>query len=327
MARQTVEDYVSEIVCYVEDADFEQLVIICVTLERMKSNSKPKHKLNYWRVMQCLGEVASDMLVEFLVKLEKKSCKCHLSTNFKCFMQLFAESMCNAKVIKRILTNRAQVVPVMFKAIRQNEDFLLRLVGLRGIQKLLIVGRTELIEYFFKYGLMKDLFQLIKVKNDTSHFASEAVGQVWYSTKILHTVSICGSEKIRSQVKRSNVTRLIGEYIVQLAMNKVVKQSVSSLCDCYEALKNMLGDPKEADSLAKSWKSRINQLLQVELEQEELYLFCSSPNCRKTYAETDGFRYCGACRLARYCSELCQKEHWKKGHKDACQGAIEEFTG
>ena len=30
---------------------------------------------------------------------------------------------------------------------------------------------------------------------------------------------------------------------------------------------------------------------------------------------------CSKCKVAYYCSVLCQKQHWKEGHKQQCGGA------
>jgi hypothetical protein len=38
----------------------------------------------------------------------------------------------------------------------------------------------------------------------------------------------------------------------------------------------------------------------------------------------EGFRMCGACHEARYCSKACQKSDWKGGHRTACE-SIRKF--
>ena len=40
--------------------------------------------------------------------------------------------------------------------------------------------------------------------------------------------------------------------------------------------------------------------------------------CRKEAEEEKGFPACGRCHKAWYCSKACQKEAWKKGHKNIC---------
>jgi hypothetical protein len=49
---------------------------------------------------------------------------------------------------------------------------------------------------------------------------------------------------------------------------------------------------------------------------------CNGPSCIVTYARRDlGFRVCGGCRTAQYCSRICQKRVWKypgAGHREVC---------
>jgi hypothetical protein len=40
--------------------------------------------------------------------------------------------------------------------------------------------------------------------------------------------------------------------------------------------------------------------------------------CRKESEEEKGFPSCGRCRKAWYCSKMCQKTAWRKGHKEIC---------
>ncbi|XP_052808710.1 uncharacterized protein LOC128237331 [Mya arenaria] len=316
-STRTIEDYVEEIVGYITEVDFDNMSSVCDTLEKMKFSSKSKYKLNYWRVMQCLGETASDRLVSFLIRMEKNSCKCHLNTNFKCFMRLFVEAMCNVKVIKRMLECQAKMVPLFFKGVRQTDEQMLNVIALESILKCVIVGKTETVELFVKYGLVKDLYLQIKLQNDVSNFSYGSINTVLYCSQLMYAASVCGSERIRKQVRRSNSARVLAEYIVKLEKNKVNKLGVEQLCKNFTEIRNVLGDEKEAEEAFKNWRPK--ERLQIEQEQDQMYTFCSSPSCRKIHADCDKFRYCGACRLARYCSEGCQKEHWKRGHKDACQ--------
>ena len=321
MGTRTIEDFVDDIISNVLEEDFDSLSSVYETLERMKYSSKDKYRLNYWKVMQCFGEMASDSLVKLLMKIEKNSCKCHFHTNFKCVMNIFAESMCNVKVVKRANVNLSVLAPVLFKAVRQTEDAHLALLGREAIHRLIIVGRAEAINFFFKYGLMKDLYQQIKASHGARVYTYSVIQTLLHATKMLVTVTICGSEKVRKQVKRSGATKLLAEVIVKMVAKKDDKYGVTELCDSYKQLNTMLHDETMVECERKTWKPK--ERLQEEQEQDQLYLFCSSPACRKIHGDSKGFRYCGACRLARYCCEACQKEHWKKGHREACQGEPE----
>ncbi|XP_053397899.1 uncharacterized protein LOC128556511 [Mercenaria mercenaria] len=315
-SARTIEQYVEEIIENLQDGDFDNLSDTCDTLDKMKFNSKKKYKLNYWRVMQCLGEVAVDRQVKCLAKFEKASCKCHYYPNLKCFMRLFVEMMCNVAVIKRILFNKNKILPTIFKAVRQIDEELLTVLALETTHKCLLVGKTEVTELFMKYGLLKDIYQRVKGKNDANQFSYGAINIVLCCSKLLLTISICGTDSIRRQVRRSPVLRIMGEYIEKLAANKVDKMGVLYLIENFTQAKTVLSDEKEADRALQNWKPK--EKLQKEQEQDQIYAFCSSPGCRKLYDESLKFRYCGACRISRYCSEECQKDHWKKSHKDAC---------
>lgn len=41
-------------------------------------------------------------------------------------------------------------------------------------------------------------------------------------------------------------------------------------------------------------------------------------NCDKK-TEGDQARVCGGCRIVYYCDTICQKRHWKNGHKKVCR--------
>ncbi|KAH3889027.1 uncharacterized protein LOC127848794 isoform X2 [Dreissena polymorpha] len=318
-AIRTIEQYVEEILQQLTDADYDSLTSSCDTLEKMKFSSKLKHKLNYWRVMQCLGEIGSDRLVGFLIKVDKLSCKCHLKMNFTCLMRLFLESMCNIRVIKRFSEHQLKIVPVLYRGVRQSEDSNLTALCLEAILRLLYVGRTDSVEFFVKYGLMKDIFLEIRSKCASRVFSLHAINVLLTSSQLLLSVSVCGTENIRKQVARSSAYKLFREKVLRMLDSSSHKCSILQLHRNFLEINKVLSDEKVALEAFKNWdpKEKLNDLQ----EQDQVYIFCSSPSCRKIYGECGKFRYCGACRLARYCTEACQKEHWKKGHKDSCQRA------
>lgn len=317
MGTMTVEDYVSDIMEDLEDADFDSILSVCDTLDRMKYSSKEKYRHNYWKVLQCLGEMACDKCVTILIKSREVSCKCHFATNLEGLLQLFVDMMCNVKVIKRINMNLSQIAPVLFKAVRQHECSHLQSLALKAIHRLIIVGKTKCVEFFIKKGLLKDLCKKVKSIERAEMAYPASISTMKHSTKMLLTLSICGEENVWKEVIKSGIFVLIGDYLGQMEPKKVNSLSAAELCEAARQLADILEDYTKAESKHKNWKPKVK--LQEELKQDQLYLFCSSPACRKIYGETKGFRYCGACRLARYCCETCQREHWKNGHREACQ--------
>ncbi|XP_078601067.1 uncharacterized protein LOC144876061 [Branchiostoma floridae x Branchiostoma japonicum] len=48
-------------------------------------------------------------------------------------------------------------------------------------------------------------------------------------------------------------------------------------------------------------------------------LRCCNPKCGKPgYRSTGTLKLCAGCKLTRYCSRDCQKQHWSVGHKKCC---------
>ncbi|XP_078601025.1 uncharacterized protein LOC144876023 isoform X1 [Branchiostoma floridae x Branchiostoma japonicum] len=55
-------------------------------------------------------------------------------------------------------------------------------------------------------------------------------------------------------------------------------------------------------------------------------LRCCNPKCGKPgYRKTGTLKLCGRCKLTRYCSRDCQKQHWSVGHKKCC--GHDAYTG
>ena len=49
------------------------------------------------------------------------------------------------------------------------------------------------------------------------------------------------------------------------------------------------------------------------------------PLCGISEKGEQKFARCAACRATNYCSKVCQKEHWKSGHKAECAGLKKKF--
>jgi len=45
---------------------------------------------------------------------------------------------------------------------------------------------------------------------------------------------------------------------------------------------------------------------------------CALPSCTKRSTKSEKFRKCSQCKEVSYCSEICQKAHWRQ-HKDVCK--------
>jgi MYND finger len=66
-----------------------------------------------------------------------------------------------------------------------------------------------------------------------------------------------------------------------------------------------------------TWVDRYGMIIYSNVDQELMSLdtsfLCANSGCHKT-----GERVCGECKIQKYCSEECQLDHWRKGHKHEC---------
>lgn len=304
-----------DIVQHIEASNYDDLGDVYDTLQRMRASLKLKHELNYWRVFQCLVEVAIDKMVLKLVRIDTISCKCHLSSNMYCLMRFFVDSLNTVNVIKRVLQFKDSLGPLCFKIIRQTNEEYLVLLGYKTMNRFLCVGKTDLAEWYMKSGIMKDLYQFVKKKYDRSNFSYSGSSAVQLCCNILVLLAECGSESTRRQIRCSAALKVLTEYVVNYKKQKAIKDVTKPLVDSVLHMRNILTDEKKAAEALSNWK--VKDKLRASLD-DEVMLFCSSPSCRKLKDDLEKFWYCGACKLARYCSQECQREHWKLGHKSVC---------
>jgi|AntRauMFilla1563_2_1112583.scaffolds.fasta_scaffold108651_1 hypothetical protein len=89
----------------------------------------------------------------------------------------------------------------------------------------------------------------------------------------------------------------------------------------YKALANILAGGKVLPSAAKE-ASRISAsklVLQKAMFKSQGRSVCRT--CHKVNdSETVRFKVCGLCKVALYCSQACQTQDWKAGHKTDCSG-------
>ncbi|XP_041058068.1 uncharacterized protein LOC121285573 isoform X1 [Carcharodon carcharias] len=63
----------------------------------------------------------------------------------------------------------------------------------------------------------------------------------------------------------------------------------------------------------------VSTISDIETKLPETFpIICSSPMCNELEDLDCHFRSCERCRLTYYCSKVCQKYHWKHGHKEEC---------
>lgn len=318
-SSQTVENYVLEITSKITDADYPYLDNLYDTLLKMKSSSKQKHEDNYWKVLQCLGEMGSDIMVKAMVLCERSSCKCHINRNLFVLINIFVDMMSSVAVIKHINLYKDKVVPVLFKALRQRELPELTRKAFVSLYRCLLVGKFTLVESYLQQNIFRDVHEYTKSR--LSFYSIPTLEGILYCTKILHAMAILGGANTQRRIKSSQALKVLMEYKknfqpsnAQMEKNFVWSCLKTHLFHQNDLLMEILFE-ESPENLKDNWhpKDKLNEEL-----AEESHYFCSCPSCRKPYSEKEKFLYCGACKLSRYCSEKCQKEHWKNGHKLVC---------
>lgn len=86
---------------------------------------------------------------------------------------------------------------------------------------------------------------------------------------------------------------------------------------------------EQLDTVAVAPCSMSNLLLLSKLyhEKKDTKCWCcgeeedttASPPVASSAADSETLKKCGACKMARYCSKVCQKKHWKEIHKVTCK--------
>ena len=317
-STQTIETYVSEITLKIMDADYLYLDNLYETLQKMKGSSKQKHEDNYWKVLQCLGETTSDAMVKALVRCELGSCKYHINRNLFVLASVFMDMLTSVAAIKHINLYKDKVVPVLFKMLRQREILELSRTGFACLYRCLLFGKFSFVEIYLRHNIFRDIQECIKCR--LSFYSMPTLEAIEYCIKMLLAMAVLGGTNTQRRMKSSQALKVLMEYIKILKLNNQMEKNLilscrkSVLCfQCDSLIEILYGETEE--NLKDTWdpKDKLNEEL-----ADEVHYFCSCPSCRKPYSEKEKFLYCGACKLSRYCSEKCQKEHWKNGHKLVC---------
>jgi len=83
------------------------------------------------------------------------------------------------------------------------------------------------------------------------------------------------------------------------------------------------GDQVPANpKMARKWTKRAARL--GDPQARTVLHQCSSPGCQNQDATGKDFKRCSTCRTTIYCSENCQRHHWKNGHKQDCRKVVEQ---
>ncbi|XP_062566982.1 uncharacterized protein LOC134229280 [Saccostrea cucullata] len=313
---RSIESYVEDVCKYIDKWDYKNMNKVYETLQKMKSSFKTKHFLNYWKVLQCIGEVAADKLIYMVVKSPKASCQKHTICHLLHVMELFSECLTTVALIKRVNSYKDEILPVVFLALEQREFPELVRKGFIVLYRMIIVGKSSLVVPYMKHGIVRHMYQQIKCRQGA--FGIYCLEAVSYCAKILAALLQLGDKDTRRTISKSNVINELDVYAVKLQKSKVDWDGVEDVFEYHDRVRMLCIDDSLTSSLKpEDWNPK--EKLLEELEQfYEVYIFCSSPACRKLETEKEKFLYCGKCRLSRYCSPECQKEHWKQGHKEMC---------
>lgn len=103
------------------------------------------------------------------------------------------------------------------------------------------------------------------------------------------------------------VWRTVKHFGIPVHEQKVRQREWNEAVDVYIGTSAANGDPRSALDISKAAKIHWNGGA----------LFAVCPGCNKEEDRPACFQQCSRCRATRYCSQACQKEHWKQ-HKLEC---------
>lgn len=101
-------------------------------------------------------------------------------------------------------------------------------------------------------------------------------------------------------------------------MMKKIEQQVKKLEKVSDEvfIKKTCSKILEMLKIERKKKNRKNQIKSRDMKTKSK---CSSYRCKNIESYTREFQTCSRCRIAVYCSQKCQKRHWKDGHKLECK--------
>ena len=101
----------------------------------------------------------------------------------------------------------------------------------------------------------------------------------------------------------------------------VLLRKKKSAKQCLRQLKKFYKNREDGDAETKKFTELISNIKNISLddgEEVKTILKCSNIGCEKLESKTGEFKLCTQCRVAYYCSRKCQKQHWKREHKQFC---------
>eukprot|EP00058_Branchiostoma_floridae_P015553 XP_002601041.1 hypothetical protein BRAFLDRAFT_128144 [Branchiostoma floridae] len=108
--------------------------------------------------------------------------------------------------------------------------------------------------------------------------------------------------------------------IVRLLLRKgasLVKRTFSAFTPLHGAAFEVTSSSSLRVEVAENRCSVEESYNLIEVAKKTKLLRCCNPKCGKpSYRKT--LKLCGRCKLTRYCSRDCQKQHWSVGHKKCC---------
>lgn len=250
-----------------------------------------------------------------VAKCSQASCKKHQISHLLHVMELFSECLTTVAFIKRVNTYKNELLPVIFSALEQREFPELVRKGFIVLYRMIIVGKSTLVAPYMRHGIVRHMYQQIKCRQGA--FGIYCLEAVSYCAKILAALLQLGDKEARKSILKSNVINELDVYAVKLKKSKIDWEGVQDVFEFHGRVKMLSCDILTSQLKPEEWISK--DKLMEELNQFlEVFIFCSSPTCRKLETEKEKFLYCGQCKLSRYCSPQCQKDHWKQSHKMMC---------
>ena len=188
----------------------------------------------------------------------------------------------------------------------RDTDVKIIVAALDGLENILMVGDNEMKQKGTPRNLMatwieesEGLDRIEELKNhtddDTSASARKILGEHYFDMEAVE-------ERRRQRTEQKEADQADNDGATPL--------SASRLAGHEEVAELLLAHGRKAERAEK---------LETTTEEEEKGKAKKAARvCEKCGKEAEKMKKCSACRLARYCSEECQREDWKK-HKGSCK--------
>ncbi|ESO87255.1 hypothetical protein LOTGIDRAFT_229365 [Lottia gigantea] len=267
LLSQKIEDYVCDIVRTIQFGDMSDVEDIMEHLSSIRFNRNTSHRINYVKLIQCLGEIGIEELIHVIRQTTFICCETHRQKHLYPYLDLLYTIMNNVNVIKRVVYHRATLIPLFFKSLKLRESSETNIRVIQILSLFLTVGTRQITEIYYRKGLLS---LLADIDHETPVF--EILG-------ILQTMVNYGDRNVRQAIKKSQIL-----YELETWGGGYESEALE--------IKNIIRAGKWP-CLSKEGAITAKKRLESRLEFDPVKQYCSSPKCRKDITGNT-IKYCGA---------------------------------